>query len=190
MSFSNRNSSLKRATQQVAERRAVNETRKAATMLALMTPQPVIRPVSYSANQPTFKPLRAVPKSPRARNPALLAMARGKPCLLLSPICKPDPETTVACHGAGIENGKGMGYKVSDGNTVCGCTACNHYTDAYKGATAEQKKAVFEAGFMRQLEAWRELAAGAKTKPAEKKAAQWALDQHALAIQRNEAKNV
>ena len=41
-----------------------------------------------------------------------------------------------ACHGAGVANGKGMGYKVGDHLTVNGCSECNHYTDAYGGATA------------------------------------------------------
>jgi hypothetical protein len=146
--------------------------------------------VSYSANQPTFKPLRAVPKSPRARNQAVLDMARGKPCLLLSPICKPDPETTVACHGAGVANGKGLGYKTGDHLSVFGCASCNHFTDAFNGATAEQKTAVFDAGMVRQIAAWSAIAADPRAKPIHQRAAQWALDQHALASQQKEAKHV
>lgn len=190
MSFSNRSASLKRATQKVDARRANNETRKSATMLALMTPGVVIRPVLASANQPTFRPLRAIPKEPRERNATLLDMARGKPCLLRSPICVPDPLTTVACHGAGVANGKGLGYKLSDFWTVQGCAQCNHYTDAYKDATADEKKAVFDRGHVRQIEVWREVIKSPCATEKERKAAVWAVDRWAVAVEKKRSKNV
>lgn len=117
----------------------------------------------------------SVPKSPRLVNKTLTDMARMQPCLLLSPICNRDPETTVACHGAGVALGKGMRYKLSDFWTVHGCSSCNHYTDAYNGATAEQKQAVFLAGHSRMRAKWEHIAA---TEPNTKegRAARWALD--------------
>ena len=118
-----------------------------------------------------------IDKNPRAENRAVLNLARMQPCLLQSPVCVPEPETTVACHGAGVANGKGMGYKVSDALTVWGCWACNDFTDAYKGATAEEKAAVFAAGHVRQIEAWAQIAADPMARPWKRAAARWALDQ-------------
>lgn len=115
----------------------------------------------------------ASPKQPRAVNRALLDMARGKPCLLRSPLCVGGTDTTAACHGAGVANGKGLGYKVGDHMTVWGCWQCNHYTDAYNGATAEQKLAVFMNGHLLQVLAWRNFAAGQASRF--QRAAAWAL---------------
>ncbi len=115
------------------------------------------------------------PKSPRGANRALLDLARGKPCLLLSPLCCGDPETVVACHGAGVANGKGMGYKTGDEYSAWGCVWCNHYTDQYSGATKEEKAAVFAAGHERQIEAWRQIASSPTSKQRDRDAAAWAL---------------
>lgn len=116
------------------------------------------------------------PKSPRKQNRTLLDMARGKPCLIQSPICNHDPETTVACHGAGVAAGKGMGYKVSDYLTVHGCSNCNNFTDAYNGATADEKRRAWEAGHVRQIIEWNKIVNLKQGKPKEIAAAQWALD--------------
>ena len=118
----------------------------------------------------------AVPKSPRAENPHLLSMACGKPCLIRSPICNFDTETTVACHGGGVANGKGMAYKVSDALTCWGCSACNHYTDAYAGATKAQKRDVFMLGHLAQVCEWRAIAGSTAADPKDRAAAQWALN--------------
>ncbi|MBT2326098.1 DUF1364 family protein [Variovorax paradoxus] len=117
-----------------------------------------------------------VPKEPRAENRHLLDMAHGKPCLIRSPICCGDPETTVACHGAGVRNGKGLGYKVGDHYTAWGCHRCNHYTDAYALATAEEKEAAFMLGHLRQVEVWRAIVTDLSQPAKDRIAAQWALD--------------
>ena len=117
----------------------------------------------------------SVPKHPRAENAHLLRMARGKPCLIRSPICNYDAETTVACHGGGVENGKGVAYKVSDALTCWGCSACNHYTDAYAGATKAQKRAAFMSGHLAQVCEWRAIAGSAAADPKDIAAARWAL---------------
>lgn len=144
-------------------------------------PRPDRAPMAWPGKQ-EFAPAsradgagEACPKSPRLENPNLLKLARGKPCLLLSPICQGGTGTTVACHGAGVANGKGMGYKVSDFLTVWGCHACNHYTDAYSSATKEQKQAVFEAGHARQVLEWQRIVGDMSYTPRERKAAHWAL---------------
>lgn len=118
----------------------------------------------------------AAPKDPPGKNPALLEMARGRLCLIRSPICVGGTETTVACHGAGIANGKGMGWKVSDALTCWGCWQCNHYTDAYTHATAAEKLAVFQLGHYHQVHAWRAVAADPSEPERFRNAARWALE--------------
>jgi len=118
----------------------------------------------------------AIPKTPRAANRHLLNMAHGKPCLIRSPICVGGTETTVACHGGGVAAGKGLGYKLHDWRTAWGCYRCNHYTDAYGGATRAQKGAAFDIGFLRQVLEWRAIVADITQPAKDRLAAQWALD--------------
>lgn len=134
------------------------------------------RPIRQVAPTRISDEVQAVPKSPRYEDRHLLNMARGQPCLLRSPICNHDVETTVACHGAGVALGKGLGYKISDFFVVHGCSACNHFTDAYGGATAAEKKAVFEAGHVRQVARWREIAGSTAAPAKDKASARAALD--------------
>jgi len=119
--------------------------------------------------------VRAAPKDPRHEDRHLLDMAKGQACLLQSPICCHDPATTVACHGAGVAAGKGLGYKVGDHLTVWGCHQCNHYTDAYGGATREEKATVFAAGHERQVTAWRAIAGNPAAPERDRRSAQAAL---------------
>lgn len=135
--------------------------------------RPAVRRGTYAAPPPAVP----VPKQPHAENRHLLDMARGKPCLIRSPLCNFDPETTVACHGGGVANGKGMAYKVSDALTCWGCSACNHYTDAYGGATKAQKASAFMLGHLAQVCEWRAIAASTQADPKDRAAAQWALYQ-------------
>jgi hypothetical protein len=123
------------------------------------------RPIRQVAATRISSEAQALPKSPRYADRHLLDMARGQPCLLRSPICNHDVETSVACHGAGVAAGKGMAYKVSDPLSVIGCSSCNHFTDAYGNATAAEKRAVFEAGHARQVARWREIAASTTAAP-------------------------
>lgn len=145
-------------------------------------PQPLYRPMERSGviSRVPANLFVTVPKQPRAENPHLLSMARDKPCLIRSPICNFDTETTVACHGGGVANGKGMGYKVSDALTCWGCSSCNHYTDAYAGATHAHKREAFEAGHAAQVCEWQAISISAAAHPKDRAAARWALDQLAL----------
>lgn len=131
---------------------------------------------SQSAIQKIASACIPQPKQPRAENKHLLAMARGRECLIRSPICTGGTETTVACHGGGVARGKGMGYKVGDQYTAWGCHNCNHYTDAYGAASKAQKEAAFMAGHLRQVLAWRQIAGNAAAPARDKKAAAWALE--------------
>lgn len=139
-------------------------------------PGAVMRTATRRGTYATPPPAAAVPKQPRAENRHLLDMARGKPCLIRSPICVGGTETTVACHGGGVANGKGLGYKLDDWRTAWGCYGCNHYTDAYGGATRAQKTAAFDMGFLRQVLEWRAIVADPTQRPKDRLAAQWALD--------------
>lgn len=117
-----------------------------------------------------------VAKDPPHKNANLLAMARGKPCLIRSRICNFNTETTVACHGGGVANGKGMAYKVSDAMTVWGCSACNHFTDAYGGATKAEKVEAFAAALPAQRDEMEAIANSKQSSPKDKASARWWLD--------------
>lgn len=64
---------------------------------------------------------QAVPKSEPNRNPALLALSRGRDCLILAPgVHFHDRATVVACHSNQKQHGKGVGRKADDHYSVWG----------------------------------------------------------------------
>lgn len=75
----------------------------------------------------------------------LRQMARGQDCLINSPMCNHNAETTVLCHG---RKGKGMALKACDSDAVFGCSGCNHYTDQ-SGAQREEIDAYWESAKLR-----------------------------------------
>jgi hypothetical protein len=117
-----------------------------------------------------------VAKDPPHKNPNTLALAKGKPCLIRSRLCNFDTETTVACHGGGVANGKGMGYKVSDAFTVWGCSACNYFTDAFGGATKAEKAEAISAALPAQRDEMEAIATSKQSSPKDRAAARWWLD--------------
>lgn len=118
----------------------------------------------------------AVPKLEPKRAPALLRIAKGKPCLLMIPrICTNDTETTVACHQ---NEGKGMAQKRSDEFHVWGCAACHRAYDQGP-MPREQKRAIFDAAMLRQKLAWFALSIAPDMPKTERKWASWALGRHA-----------
>ena len=66
-------------------------------------------------------------KSKKLRNSARLA-----PCLLRSPDCNCNIETTVLCHDNSISSGKGMGVKAHDYFAFLGCSDCHFNENKYK----------------------------------------------------------
>jgi hypothetical protein len=88
------------------------------------------------------------------RDPALLKMARGRPCLLLVPgVCNHRLDTTVAAH----ENeGKGMGIKAPDNRSVWACYACHSWYDSGTAPRA-YKREVFAAAMQMQEQEWEEI---------------------------------
>jgi hypothetical protein len=113
-------------------------------------------------------------KNPRQRNPHLLAMAEGKPCLLLSvENCQLDyGATTVAAHQ---NEHKGKGIKRHDFMSVWGCGPCHTWYDQSGSPLAEKRRA-FNAAHARQIEEWRKIAESPTAKPKDIAAAKWALD--------------
>ncbi|WP_229722401.1 nuclease domain-containing protein [Xylophilus rhododendri] len=122
--------------------------------------------------------LTAQPKTVARRNPQLLAMAAGRPCLLRVPgVCNGDPETTVACHSNLSIHEKGGHRKADDCYSVWGCARCHTWLDSSYSATGAQRAQRFMGAHLQQVLAWRRIAEDAAAPEADRKAAQWALDQ-------------
>lgn len=75
----------------------------------------------------------------------LRQMADRQDCLINSPRCNRNAETTVLCHG---RKGKGMALKACDSDAVFGCSGCNYYTDQ-SGAPREEIDAYWESAKLR-----------------------------------------
>jgi hypothetical protein len=115
------------------------------------------------------------PKTEAHRNPALLEMARGRPCLILFPFLSHDPETVVACHSNRSEHGKGRARKADDEYSVWGCSKCHSWLDQGTDTEAE-KRAAFLAAHRRQIAHWERIAADPTESARFRKAAHWALN--------------
>lgn len=118
----------------------------------------------------------AAPKTIELRSPALLDMARGRPCLFRLPgLCNGDPATVVACHSNQGAHGKAGARKADDCFSAWGCYACHTWLDQ-GDATQEEKVAAFEAALRLQLDAWRQVEADPTEQPRFRRAASWALE--------------
>lgn len=119
----------------------------------------------------------AVPKTPRREIPHLLAMARGRPCLLrVRGVCNHDPATTVAAHSNWREHGgKGGARKADDCYSAWACSACHAWLDQ-GGADGELKKVTFMLAHLSQVAHWRAIAADITSKPRDRAAALLALE--------------
>lgn len=135
----------------------------------LPPPAPLARPV----NAPRCDGAgTACPKPVEHRNPALLKLARGKPCLFQLPgICTDNRATVVACH----ENqGKGMGTKASDARSAQGCSACHEAYDRGP-ALREVKRGWFLVAHGRQIFEWQRVVGDLSETPRNRRSAHWAL---------------
>lgn len=114
----------------------------------------------------------ACPKPVEHRNPALLAMARGKPCLFQIPgICTDNRATVVACHQ---NEGKGMAQKRPDFMSCWGCAFCHSAYDQ-GGTVLATKRRWFMEAHLRQVLEWRRIVGDMSYTPRERKAVHWAL---------------
>ena len=118
----------------------------------------------------------AAPKSEPDRDPALLEMARGRPCLLMIPaICSHRTDTVVAAHSNLPEHGKSMSRKADDHYSAGSCFACHSWLDQSKAAAAQKLTAFMEA-HARQVLAWRLIAMDAAEPERFRRAARRALE--------------
>lgn len=102
----------------------------------------------------------AAPKTAAYRDRALLDMAENRPCLLLVPgICNHRTDSTVACHSNLGIHGKAGARKADDQFSVWGCNACHIWLDTDSKAPATLKERVFMEAYLRQVLAWRQVAA-------------------------------
>jgi Protein of unknown function (DUF1364) len=99
--------------------------------------------------------MTSISKTKPYRSPALLALARGKPCLLTAVhnCLGRDGSTTVACHSNQSKHGKGMARKADDNYSVWGCINCHSWLDQGPAPKAEKVRA-FDAAHRRQIVAW------------------------------------
>ncbi len=132
---------------------------------------------SFIAIQMIAIEVKAQPKTIQHRNPTLLGMARGQPCLMRVPgTCRNNPETTVAAHSNWAMHGKAKSRKANDQYHVYACAACHHWLDQ-GGAPAKEKQARFMAAHICMVNIWRDIALGFQdATPKDRVAAQWALD--------------
>jgi hypothetical protein len=90
------------------------------------------------------------------RDKHLLALARGKPCLMLAVEACRGGDTTVAAHSNQARHGKGMARKADDCYSVWSCAACHSWLDQGKAPKAEKVRA-FDAALGRQVKAWQSI---------------------------------
>lgn len=139
-------------------------------------PAPPLRALAQPVNMARIcTTVRAAPKTVEHRNPHLLRMAAGQPCLLRVPgVCCGDTRTTVACHSNLSIHGKAGARKADDHYSVWGCATCHHWLDQGP-ATIEAKTARFMAAHADQVMAWCRIVADAGRPPKDRAAAHWAL---------------
>ena len=117
----------------------------------------------------------AQPKTVEQRNPHLLNMARGRPCLLHVPgICTGNRESVVACHSNWSVHEKGGARKADDHYSVWGCGACHTWLDR-SGTDGDLKQATFMRAHLDQVLAWRRIVSDMSNPPKDRAAAHWAL---------------
>lgn len=144
-------------------------------------PRPDRAPMAWPGPQ-SFAPAsradgagEACPKPVEHRNPALLAMARGKPCLLQVPgVCNGGCLTVVACHSNWAIHQKGGARKADDQFSVWGCSDCHRWLDQ-GSAPKHVKLATFMRAHLDQVLKWRRIVGDMSYTPRERKAAHWAL---------------
>lgn len=119
---------------------------------------------------------KALPKPEAMRNPTLLAMARGRECLLQFPgVAYHDISTVVACHSNLMRHGKAKGRKADDQYSVWGCATCHELLDQSR-FSADRKEAIFMAALDRQREAWLEVSTNMLEERKTREAALWAIE--------------
>lgn len=131
------------------DRQHQRDERREANMRGLVMPSRSLHRGVYAGGT------APAPKSQAYRDPVLLEMARGRPCLLLVPgICNHRTDTTVAAHSNLSIHGKAKSRKADDVYSCWSCAACHYWLDFGKAA-AVQKESRFALGHANQVLAWR-----------------------------------
>lgn len=116
-----------------------------------------------------------ISKSKPQRNPHLLRMARGRPCLLGLPGCDGGGATTVAAHSNSMKHGKAMGRKADDCFSAWSCASCHRALD--QGPASQGEKEVwFGRAHRLQVWWWQRISDDPLSKPKDIEAARWALE--------------
>lgn len=136
------------------------------------TPRRLERPVVMADCSAMSQP---VAKPETQRNPHLLSMARGRPCLLRTRVCNFDTSTTVAAHSNLLAHGKGRGRKADDCFSVWACARCHAWLDSSYDADFEAKESAFMSALVAQVDEWKAIAESAVASPKDRFAAAWAL---------------
>jgi hypothetical protein len=107
------------------------------------------------------------------RDPDLLKLAQGQPCLLqCHPYCLGDEgSTTVAAHSNQILHNKSKGLKADDCMSVWACHKCHEWID--QGPESRKKKfKIFNEAWYKQVGEWHKIAQNPTIKPWRKEAAE------------------
>lgn len=136
-------------------------------------PRPLVRPVNVADCSGMAQPMA---KPEPQRNPHLLSMARGRPCLLLSRLCNHDTSTTVAAHSNLLVHGKGRGRKADDCYSVWACSRCHTWLDSSYDADFSEKEEAFMVALVAQVDEFKAIADSAGSSPKDRAAALWALE--------------
>lgn len=75
----------------------------------------------------------------------LRQLARGRPCMVRSPVCNGNPETTILAH-VRLSGISGIGHKAPDVLGAHCCSACHDYCDTHHD---HETKAMFAEGVYR-----------------------------------------
>lgn len=135
-----------------------------------------LRPLRHGTYASPDVRIRTLPKPEAHRNPHLLAMARGRPCLFRVPgVCCFDDSTSVACHSNLLIHGKAKSRKADDCYVATGCFTCHVWLDQGP-ADGTTKELAFMSAHLAQVCEWRAIAGSATADPKDRLAAQWALD--------------
>lgn len=137
---------------------------------------PTAVPGEFRAPRAVTAPPVPAPKTEAHRNPHLLAMAKGKPCLLCQEhgVALCSPGSTVAAHSNLGCHGKGMSRKANDEYTAWLGDEHHRWLDQGKGSAAQREMA-FMTAHLAQVRAWRAIAFDTRSAPKDRAAAQWAL---------------
>lgn len=118
-----------------------------------------------------------MPKTEAKRNPALLEMARGRPCLVRVPLlCRDERDTVVAAHSNQSIHGKAGARKADDQYIAWCCARCHHFIDQGK-APGRMRNGFWDTGHLKQINEWRRIAVDMSEPERFRKAALWALNE-------------